>query len=82
MMLTHTITESMIWPDSAVLLNIRAEIEKKRTFEHVHLAKIQISRLHNPMGMFIEQSLASQSYFIHVDNEDSDRTARMHRLIR
>ena len=56
----------------------------KRTFDHVRPAKIQISlRIRagwseSSLGAFW---IAKGAQFLHADNEDSDQTARMHRLI-
>ena len=57
---------------------------RKRTFGHVRLAMIQIS-LHTPT-VWSESSLGifwttKNAKFLHADNDDSDQTARMHRLI-
>ena len=57
---------------------------RKRTLGYVRPAKIQITlRIH---AVWIETSLgvlliAKDANFLQADNEDSDQTARMHRLI-
>ena len=57
---------------------------KKRAFRHVRPSKIQICP--NVRAVWSESSLsavwiAKDVKFFHVDNEDSDQTARMRRLI-
>ena len=57
---------------------------RNRTFGYVHQTKIQISLriravwLKSSMGAFW---IAKDAKFLHADNEDSDQTARMRRLI-
>ena len=57
---------------------------RKRTFAHVRPVKIQISlrthtvRSESSLGTFW---IALDAKFLHADNEDSDQTARMRRLI-
>ena len=57
---------------------------RKRSFGHVRQAKIQISL--RIRAVWSESSLgafwiAKDGMFLQVDNEDSDQTARMQRLI-
>ena len=57
---------------------------KNRNFDHVRLAKIQISL--RIRAVWSESSLdafciAKDANFLHADNEDSNQTARMRRLI-
>ena len=58
---------------------------RKRTSGHVRQAKIQI--VLRIRTVYSESSLcafwkAKDAKFLHADNEDSDQTARMRRLIR
>ena len=57
---------------------------RKRTFGHVRPAKIQISL--RIRAVWSESSLTGlwinkDAKFLHADNEDSDQTTRMRRLI-
>ena len=68
-----------VWSKEFMSRNVR-----KRTFGHVHPAKIQISLRIG--AVWSESSLsgfwiANDATLIHADNEDPDQTARMRRLI-
>ena len=65
---------------SAKTINWVSRNDRKHTFAHVRLAKIQISLL---IGIVWSESslgafwLAKAVKFLHADNEDSDQTVRM-----
>ena len=75
----HFLNTKVNWHVFYLSRNVR-----KRTFRHVRPAKIQI-RL-RIRAVWSESSLvafwiAKDAKFLHADNEDSDQTARVRRLI-
>ena len=55
---------------------------RKRTFGHMRPAKIQIIRAvwsESSLGEFL---IAKDAIFLHAENEDSDQTAHMPKLVR